>query len=251
MHDAAGTTHAAPRRAARPSAAAAQSSTACCGRCARIEMHLQRADARRQFQHAGDALRAQRLEQRLHLEAQLQIQHRRPEFHQQVVFAGAADADVCGVASRDWPGRLRASDRRRIASARCAHGPLDCARECARDRRASWPTFHRSAQADGHRADEAAEAGPVGPEDHRHVAGEIDGCRPRRRCRGCWTDAGPPRRHRCAPTAASGRSGARRCGWSCSALPSRWRRTSRCPRAVKKSGAPCGPCQTRDAPAWL
>ena len=74
---------------------------------------------------------------------------------------------------------------------------------------------------DRRRADEAAEARAVRAEDDRHVAGEVDGADRRRRCRGCSRGAARPRRRPCAPIAASGRSGARRCGWSCSALPSR------------------------------
>ena len=38
----------------------------------------------------------------------------------------------------------------------------------------SCPIFHSSLVDDGHRADESAEARAVGPENHRHVAGEID-----------------------------------------------------------------------------
>ncbi len=91
------------------------------------------------------------------------------------------------------------------------------------------------------RANEAAQAGAVGPEDDRHVAGEVDARRWRRRCRGCSRGAGRPHRRRVAPSAASARSDARRCGWSCSAPSSPSRRTSSMSSGVKKSGAPCGP----------
>ena len=65
--------------------------------------------------------------------------------------------------------------------------------------------------------DKPAKARAVGPKNDRHVAGEIDARRWRRRCRECWRDAGPLRRHPRAPSAASGRSGARPCGRCCSA----------------------------------
>ena len=91
------------------------------------------------------------------------------------------------------------------------------------------------------RADEAAQAGAVGPEDHRHVAGEVD----RADRIGVVVDVGRMQARlaavACAPSAAWARSGARRCGWSCSAPPSRWRRSVSMSAGVKKSGAPCGP----------
>ena len=83
--------------------------------------------------------------------------------------------------------------------------------------------------------------GPSGPEDDRHVAGEVD----RADGVGVVVDVGRMQPGlaavACAPTAAWGRSGARRCGWSCNAPPSRWRRRSSMSSSVKKSGAPCGP----------
>ena len=80
------------------------------------------------------------------------------------------------------------------------------------------------------RADEAAQARPVGAEDDRHVAGEVDRCRSRRRCRGCWTDAGRLAAVGARPLRAWGRSGARRCGRSCSAPPMARRTMLRCRR---------------------
>ena len=100
----------------------------------------------------------------------------------------------------------------------------------------SWPIFHSSVVDDGDRADEAAEARAVGPEDHRHVAGEVhaaDGV-------GVVVDVGRMQSRLAAvvarPRRASGRSAARRCGWSCSALPIRRRRSASMSSGVKKSG---------------
>ena len=68
--------------------------------------------------------------------------------------------------------------------------------------------------------------GPVGPEDDRHVAREIDRADSVGVVVDVRRDAARPRRRRGAPTAASGRSGGRRCGWSCSAPARRCRRAS-------------------------
>ena len=78
---------------------------------------------------------------------------------------------------------------------------------------------------DRRRADEAAEARPVGAEDDRHVAGEVDGADrvgvvvDVRRMQAGFAAVGA------RPLAAWVRSGARRCGRSCNALPSRSRRS--------------------------
>ncbi len=65
----------------------------------RIEMHLQRTDAGCQLQQAVEWAQLQALQQRLHLEAQFQVQHRRSEFDQQIVFTRLAYADF-GMAGR-------------------------------------------------------------------------------------------------------------------------------------------------------
>ncbi len=87
-----------------------------------------------------------------------------------------------GSALRGWA-RLGFGATRRQAFARACvelgfHGSgLGFARPrgSGRCRRAcSWPIFQSSACDDGGGADEAAQAGTVGAEDDRHVAGEID-----------------------------------------------------------------------------
>ncbi len=118
----------------------------------------------------GDACALQLFEQRLHLEAQHQVEHRRAELHQQVALAGAAHAQR----------------RRAFADGRQFEQRSDgiVGARAARLRRRGWkrtlvaraqlPDLPQLGVDDGDRADEAAEAGAIGPEDHRHVAGEVD-----------------------------------------------------------------------------
>ena len=119
-----------------------------------------------------------------------------------------------GAARRGVPARRAASRSRAPARAQRA----------ARLRRATRHEAHavaglaagRSSRArrcdDRRRADEAAEARAVGAEDDRHVAGEVDGADGV----GVVVDVGRVQAGlaavACAPTRASGRSGARRCG---------------------------------------
>ncbi len=95
------------------------------------------------------------------------------------------------------------------------------------------------------RADEAAQRGPVGAEDDRHVAGKVD----RADGIGIVVDVRRVQPGLAAvlarPFAAWGRRAARRCGCSCSGPATRPRRIRRYRPAVKKSGAPCGPYSTR------
>ena len=136
------------------------------------------------------------------------------------------------------PARRAIAPARRAASARHGHEAHAC-----RPAR-SWPSFHRSRRDDGRRADEAAEARAVGAEDDRHVAGEVDRADGvgvvvdvRRVQAGLAAVGARPLRLRARPAA-------RRCGSSCSAPPSRWRRASSMSSRVKNSGAACGPSST-------
>ena len=221
-----------------------------------------------------------RVHQRVHVEAQREVEGEFAELDQHIGVAGTAvDHLRCRRApagaphAAAWPRRpvrcapaqrarhchgwwrqhrILMACRRRAASAGVqrleAHG-------VARRQLAQLPQLglhHRG------RADEAAEARAIGAEDHRHVAGEVD----RADCVGVvvdvrWVQAGLAA-VAARPLSASGRPGARRCGWSCSAPASRLRRRSRCRPGVKKSGAACGPISTpmsqcvyiRTAAAW-
>ena len=120
-----------------------------------------------------------------------QVEHDRAVFDQQVVVAGPAINDA-GRRPARWrmptmhrrrrPGRagLPATDRLErgdLASCFASARGLGWRKRAEADLVAgrNWPIFHSSACDDGGRADEAAEARAVGAEDHRHVAGEIDG----------------------------------------------------------------------------
>ena len=165
------------------------------------------------------------LEQCLHLEAQRQIELGRAELDQQIVSrplrmharerpsacvaeAGQARAAPPELPCADRAAALRATPRRTRSTDR----PAELA-ELPQIRHRRRSRGRRSRRGSGHPA-------PGSPACRRCSRC----CRWRRRCRGCSRDAGPPRRHRRAPSAASARSAARRCGWSCSALPSPWRR---------------------------
>ena len=233
------------RSAVRRQRASSQSSTCGCVSARRIEVDLQRADARREVEQPRE-------------------------------LPGAAiprAAPAPGSAARDRaparrtrpagcsrPARRTRSSRvrSRRRAARAAIG-RDCLRACRRlaatrleAHLVAGPELAELPQLvvdDGHRAHEAAEARPIGPEDHRHVAGEVDaadGVRVVVDVRGMQPGFAAIAAR---PAAASGRSAARRCGWSCSALPIRRRRTRAMSSGVKKSGAPCGPSVTRDVPA--
>ena len=137
----------------------------------RIEMDLQRTNARRQIDDSGGFARAEQVEQRLHLEAQHQVERRRAELHQQVAFAGAPHADR-GMRGGRRPRRAGSSGLS-AGTAALARGWRDTPEPqlVAGTQLADFPQLRID---DGHRADEAAETGPIGAEDHRHVAGEID-----------------------------------------------------------------------------
>ena len=139
----------------------------------------------------GRSRGAQLALERVDAEAQVEVEHVRAVLDQQVVGRHRR-----GRPRRARSRRLRAMtglvaarrrrgaggqapderlDRRRPARAPCAAA---CSSETARKRTVSpglsWPIFHSSACDDGRGADEAAEAGAIGAEDDRHVAGEID-----------------------------------------------------------------------------
>ena len=136
--------------------------------------------------------------QRVHPEAQRQVEHQRAVFDQQVVVAGLAVdhrraaspvpevAERTGAVARATACRPAPVAAAGIATAverspsprlrRRAGAPRRATRRrSARVRPAlSWPIFQSSAVDDGRGADEAAEARPVGTQDDRHVAGEVD-----------------------------------------------------------------------------
>ncbi len=219
---------------------------------ARVVVDLQRADAGREVDDPGQGARLQRLHQGVGPEAQRQVERQRAVLDQQVVVArpagrrrgcGASSApSAAGWATLGRAGgrrgtrcaeRRATSDRPAPAAARpaapalCGLGHRAEAHPVARLELAHLPALGLD---DGGGADEAAQAGAVGAEDDRHVAGEVhraDGV-------GVVVDVrrvqARPRRRPGGPRWAWGRSGGRRCGRSCSGPASRWRRTSRCRR---------------------
>ena len=164
---------------------------------ARVVVDLQRADAGRQVDDAGEACRrlSTRLHQRVRAEAQREIEDDRPVLDQEIGVAGAAVDDarrLSPAASRPptmqsslphLPCGHRRRARRTLSAAISASCFASAAAASAGVRRVkrtlspgrSWPIFHSSACTMVDRADEAAERRAVGAEDHRHVAGEIDG----------------------------------------------------------------------------
>ena len=176
------------------------------GQDAAVVVDLQRADAGREVDDAGQrARRSSQRHQRVHAEAQAQVEHQRAVFDQQVRVAGAAirrprrrspgrceaaqhrpcvgaatraaTSPALGTASaRSAPARPSVSISTlpaRLQRGRLRRGERDEADACRPG--CSWPIFHSSACDDRRRADEAAEARAVGAEDDRHVAGEVDG----------------------------------------------------------------------------
>ena len=110
-------------------------------------------------------------------QAQVEVEHHRAVFDEQVAVALRGDRQTVG------PRASSARVRARIARADIALPRRAGRRRRARDAGAkrtvspgrSWPIFHSRFGRDHRgRADEAAEARAVGAEDDRHVAGEID-----------------------------------------------------------------------------
>ncbi len=154
-------------------------------------MHLQRADAGRQvddaIQHAG----AHGGVQRVDAHAQRDVQLHRAQLHEHVPVTGLADHQAGAARSgrplqqdgRRFAGAVEAHRRRRVQCLdpgvlahlqRCRVGLRDAAEAdaVARPQLSELPALG----GDDHRgAHEAAQAGAVGAEDHRHVAREVDG----------------------------------------------------------------------------
>ncbi len=113
--------------------------------------------------------------QQMNAQAQREIERHRAIFDQQVVVALAAiddrDRSVVGMADDGRAGFARPMDR---GSGDLIVGPGDGDKA---DGVAGLELAHlpQLVARDDRRADEAAEAGAVGAEDDRHVAGEVDG----------------------------------------------------------------------------
>ena len=104
----------------------------------------------------GMAAAAQRVAQSLHAQAQLEIQFLLAEFDENVLIAGAADDDIAALPSGS---RGSASARTKRTLSPGEAGPF------SRDR--AWSTTAGQTK--------PPSEGPSGPEQDRHVAGEIDG----------------------------------------------------------------------------
>ena len=197
----------------------------------------------------GSARAGERLHQRVHAEAQRQIEHQRAVLDQQVGVAVLPDHDR--RPSLGGPALARAGSATATPSTAPA-GSAGSARSVV-DARAPGSAAARRASSsdtgtkrtrvagleladlpqlrldDRRRADEAAQARTVGAEDDRHVAGEVDGAdrvgvvvdvrgvQPRLAAVGA------------RPARLRARSAARRCGWSCGGPSTRSRTARRCP----------------------
>ena len=164
----------------------------------RVVVHLQGPDARRQIEDAVQATLAYPLHQGVHPQSKLQIEHRLPVLDEKVPVACAAihhpgAVTSGGSVSRIGPKRRRAggharhrppSGRRRVAQ--LVDGRLVC--EVQRPRlvrgeplesnpivRPQLSQFPEFCGYEGGGTHEAAQRRAVGPEDDRHVAGEIHG----------------------------------------------------------------------------
>ncbi len=138
-----------------------------------------------------DLERLQSRHQRMDTQPKLEIEYQRAVFDQQIVVAGPAiddarptgrfrqlgedrilDADLAGRACQDGAERRDHGFLRRLG--RHGGGRRDAleAHAVTGPELAQLPEIGLD---DGGRADEAAERWTVGPQDHGHVAGEIDG----------------------------------------------------------------------------
>ena len=106
-------------------------------------MDLQRADAGREVDDAGDRRLAQRVAQGLHAQAQFEIQFLLAEFDENVLIARAADDDILRR-SQDRGFSIRATKRTLSPGL-------------------SWPIFHRSAFVTTAGQTKPPSEGPSGP----------------------------------------------------------------------------------------
>ena len=197
--------------------------------------------------------------ERVGAEPQVEVERHRAVLDEHGAVALGAVGDLRGVVVRGTggehgrggaiaaPTRTRACARRQLAARRgrparaSARSTGTKRTRVARRQLAELPAVVGD---DRDRAREAAEARAVGPEQDRHVAGEVDRADGVRRVVHvrrvepgfAAVGAGPLHRRPDQPHA-----GARRVVVH---LPRRWRRTRRCPSAVTKSGAACGPSST-------
>ena len=200
------------------------------------------------------AILLQRRHERVHAHPEPEVERHVAVLDEEVVVAVAAVGDAGSRVGRLEPRRSRRRRRRRRRSRRVneRRAPFD---ERGRLRLAhghepdgvagpQLAELPQLAAGDDRRADEAAERRAVRSEDDRGVAGEVDradGVGGVVDVRGMQPGLAAVAR---APTPAAARSGARRCGPSCSGPRSRWRRTRPGRARVKNSGAPCGPSVT-------
>ena len=132
----------------------------------RVELHLQRPDARRQVEHAGQTVRVEPAHQRMHAKTQVQVEHERPVFHQHVAVARAPVDDAEAAAGRRvamqhavvrHAGGCRARNHR--VGGKLGRHPG--AHELHRITRPQLPELPQFVVHDRHRTHEAAEARAV------------------------------------------------------------------------------------------
>ena len=213
-----------------------------------VIVDLQRADAWRLIYDASEAFKADsasdRLHQRMDAKAETKVEHDRSVFDQEIGVAGTAIDDDGRSPARHGMPTMQSSTpslegeivRRPLLGSSAAISASCLARRCAasagvrRMKRTlspgcKLPHLPQLCLHDGGGTDEAAKRRPVGPEDHRHVAGEVDGAD------GVSVVVDVARMQSgfaavaASPDWASGRSGGCRSGWSCSELPNPPRRT--------------------------
>ena len=137
-------------------------------------MHLQAAYARRQVDHPRQLQIFKRMHQRVHAKACGQVNFGRPEFQQHIAVAGQTghEARIAEALVEHHPADSR--NRRGTGAERGACGNPVHRREAQPVSGLELPQLPQIGLDDCHRADEAPEAGAIGAQNHRHVAGEID-----------------------------------------------------------------------------
>ena len=162
----------------------------------RVVVQLQRADAGREVEDAGQPAGGlgglQRLHQRMHPKAQRNVQHQLAQLHQQVTVASlphhhggparggrALQQARVGKHRRFGPGdggrRLQRVHLRLLRGLQRQRGFVADGVEAHRVTRLQLAQLPPLGGHHHGRAHKATQAGAVGAQDHRHVAGEVDG----------------------------------------------------------------------------